>query len=60
MTYLEVCVESDDGGGGEGEREKVAEREPVPEGLEDEQPHHSLHVHVSCTRLERHCHVTSA
>ena len=56
-VYLQVLVEADDGGGGEGQRQEVGEREPKPELSEDQQAHHRGHVCVTRAGLQRDGHV---
>ena len=57
---LEVRVESNGGSGSEGEREEVAEGEPVPKLAKDEQTDCSLHAHVTRARLERYGHISAS
>ena len=59
-VYLEVGVEADETGRGEGEGEEVGQRVPVPELAEHQQAHHGVHVGVARAGLQRHRTVTTS
>lgn len=56
-SYLKVWVEANNTGRGEGQGEEMCEREPIPELAEYQHPHNSLHVGMTCPRLQGHWHI---
>ena len=59
QPYLEVLVQADDGGGGEGQRQEVRQGEPEPELGEDQQAHNRRHVGVARPGLQGDGHVAA-
>ncbi len=60
LGHLQLGSQSNDRGRCEGQREEVAEREPVPKLGEDKHSNDGHHVHVAGAALERNGHVPSA
>lgn len=57
--YLQVLIETNDGGRCEGQRQEVRQRKPEPELSEHQQTHDGGHVCVSGPRLQGDSHVPS-